>query len=145
MFNLINKLIRLYPFTNYYLGQGGIDMDIKTAWNLKNADEMQQIRQMAEGKFPIVQDNANLDDISAFFKGLADPTRLKIISLLWLEDLCMCEIVDALGAASSTINHHLKIMEKGNVIESRREGKFTIYHLNKEGLTFIIPHLTRNF
>ncbi|MDF2904646.1 MAG: winged helix-turn-helix transcriptional regulator [Bacillus sp. (in: firmicutes)] len=53
----------------------------------------------------------------------------------------MCEIVSVLNGASSTINHHLKIMEKGKIIESRREGKFTIYHLNKEKLMHVVPYL----
>ncbi len=104
----------------------------KTVWNIKSNEEMFKIRKAAENKFPKMAGNEELEKISAFFKGLGDETRLKIIALLWMEDMCMCEIIAALDAASSTISHHLKIMEKGEVISSRREGKFTIYRLNKE-------------
>ncbi|MCL6571319.1 MAG: metalloregulator ArsR/SmtB family transcription factor [Bacillus sp. (in: Bacteria)] len=113
---------------------------MKTAWELKSNEEMDNIRQLAESQFPKIMVNAELDSLSAFFKGLGDETRLKIISLLWIEDMCMCEIVAALGGASSTITHHLKIMEKGGIVESGREGKFTIYHLRKEKLTHLIPY-----
>lgn len=104
---------------------------------------MKKILKNAEGQFPIILDNDQLEETSNFFKGLADETRLKIISLLWLEDMCMCEIVAGLGAANSTINHHLKILEKGGIIESRREGKFTIFSLNKEKVTPIVPYLRK--
>lgn len=116
-------------------------MNTKPGWEIKSTEEMVNIRQLAETQFPKVLENSELESISVFFKGLGDETRLKIISLLWIEDMCMCEIVAGLGGATSTINHHLKIMEKGRIIESRREGKFTIFHLNKEKLTQLIPYL----
>lgn len=116
-------------------------MNGNNGWDIKSNEEMDKIRLLAETQFPKVLDNVELESLSAFFKGLGDETRLKIISLLWIEDMCMCEIVAGLGGASSTINHHLKIMEKGTIIESRREGKFTIYRLNKEKLLHLVPYL----
>ncbi|WP_010174568.1 ArsR/SmtB family transcription factor [Bacillus coahuilensis] len=74
----------------------------------------------------------------------ADETRLKIISLLWIDDMCMCEIVEALNGANSTISHHLKIMEKVKVIISNREGKFTIYSINKEKISPLISYLKQS-
>jgi len=116
---------------------------VETGWSLKSNEEMSGVREEAEKRFPMMGNNEELEGSAAFFKGLADETRLKIISLLWLEDLCMCEIVAALDGASSTISHHLKIMEKGRVIESRREGKFTIYRVNKRKLTAVFPLLNK--
>ncbi|WP_019156617.1 ArsR/SmtB family transcription factor [Robertmurraya massiliosenegalensis] len=117
---------------------------MKVVWNLKSNEEMGNVHKKAESQFPIVMDQENLESTAALFKGLADETRLKIISLLWMEDLCMCEIVAALNGANSTISHHLKIMEKGKVIESRREGKFTIYCVDKEKLAPLMPYLKGN-
>lgn len=113
----------------------------KSLWNIKTDDEMSKLRQLAENQFPILTKKAELENTSAFFKGLGDETRLKIIALLWLEDMCMCEIISALDAASSTISHHLKIMEKGGLTRSRREGKFTIYSLNKEKINPVMSFL----
>lgn len=110
-------------------------------WTLKSNEEMCCIQKEAEKQFPVIAETEDLENVSYFFKGLADETRLKIITLLWLEDLCLCEIVAALNGASSTISHHIKIMEKGGLIQSRREGKFTIYRLNKEKLLNVIPFL----
>ena len=105
---------------------------MKSNWSLKSKEEMENMFQQTEKQFSILMDNDELEKTSNFFNGLADETRLKIISLLWMGDLCMCEIVAALKAASSTISHHLKILEEGGIILSRREGKFTIYRVNKD-------------
>ncbi|MBA4602744.1 ArsR/SmtB family transcription factor [Thermoactinomyces mirandus] len=115
---------------------------MKTDWIPKSDEEMEKIRQQTKKQFPMIT-NSELINISAFFKGLGDETRLKIIFLLWMEDLCMCEIVAALNGASSTISHHLKIMEKGGIIKSRREGRFTIYRVNKDKLAPIIAYLNK--
>ena len=114
---------------------------MKSNWSLKSKDEMENMFQQTEKQFSILMDNDELEKTSNFFNGLADETRLKIISLLWMGDLCMCEIVAALKAAPSTISHHLKILEEGGIILSRREGKFTIYRVNKNQLTWVIPYL----
>jgi DNA-binding transcriptional ArsR family regulator len=113
----------------------------KIVWSIKSDDEMKKILELTESEFPKIKDIAELQNIAAFFKGLGDDTRLRIIALLWMEDMCMCEITSALDAASSTISHHLKIMEKGEVISSRREGKFTIYRLNKEKVNPVMVFL----
>ncbi|MGJ7921746.1 ArsR/SmtB family transcription factor [Neobacillus sp. LXY-4] len=113
----------------------------KKTWNMKSNENMNNIRRLAEKQFPKTLDSQELENIANFYKGLGDETRLKIISLLWFEDMCMCEIVTGISGASSTVNHHLKIMEKGGIIDSRREGKFTIYHLNKEKITNLVPYL----
>ncbi|NWQ42310.1 winged helix-turn-helix transcriptional regulator [Bacillus sp. EB106-08-02-XG196] len=110
-------------------------------WNIKSNENMSEIRAKAEDQFPVMTDKEALKKAADFFKAIADETRMKIITLLYIEDLCMCEIVAALGGASSTISHHLRIMEKGNIIQSRREGKFTIYSVNKDKLTPLLPSL----
>lgn len=116
-------------------------MNVKTVWTIKSNEEMEKLRMQAERLFPKVLDMGELERTSDFFMGLSDATRLKIISLLWMEDMCMCELVEVLGGASSTITHHLRIMERGGLIGARKDGKFTIYHLNKEIIIPIIPYL----
>ncbi|KIY22426.1 ArsR/SmtB family transcription factor [Mesobacillus subterraneus] len=116
-------------------------MSCRTGWEIKSSNVMQRIIAGAKEEFPLMDVAEKLESKAAFFKALGDETRLKIMTLLWFEDLCMCEIVDGLSGASSTISHHLKIMEKGKLIKSRREGKFTVYSLDKEKLAPLIPYL----
>ncbi|MBT2679862.1 winged helix-turn-helix transcriptional regulator [Bacillus sp. ISL-35] len=116
-------------------------MGCRTGWDIKSSETMQGIISKAEKEFPKVNESEELESTAAFFKALGDETRLKIMTLLWFEDLCMCEIVDGLSGAASTVSHHLKIMEKGRLIQSRREGKFTVFSLNKERLAPLIPFI----
>lgn len=116
-------------------------MSCRTGWEIKSSNAMRGIIAGAKEEFPLMNAAEKLESKAAFFKALGDETRLKIMTLLWFEDLCMCEIVDGLSGATSTISHHLKIMEKGNLIKSRREGKFTVYSVDKEKLAPLIPYL----
>ncbi|ESU32103.1 hypothetical protein G3A_13280 [Bacillus sp. 17376] len=118
-------------------------MTCRTGWEIKSSEAMQGIISKADEEFPLFSAGEALEITAAFFKALGDETRLKIMVLLWVEDLCMCEIVDGLSGASSTISHHLKIMEKGKLIKSRREGKFTVYSLDKEKLAPLIPYIKK--
>ena len=108
---------------------------MKSNWSLKSNEEMENILQQTEKQFSILMDNDELEKTSNFFNGLADETRLKIISLLWMSDLCMCEIVAALNTPSSTISHHLKIMEKGGVIHQGVKESLPSISVNKDKLT----------
>jgi ArsR family transcriptional regulator, lead/cadmium/zinc/bismuth-responsive transcriptional repressor len=110
-------------------------------WSLKSKNEMEQIYRLGANQFPKIEDTNELEKFAFLFQGLADETRLRIILILLIEDCCMCEIVSVLKAAASTISHHLKVMEKGGIITSRREGKFTIFSLNKEKLHPVLSYL----
>ena len=99
----------------------------------------------AEGKerLPAVNDRGTLMDLAELFKALGDSTRLEILSLLSIEELCKCEIVSALSLPNSTVSHHLKIMEKGGVIKGRREGRYTIYQLCEERVESVLISLRK--
>ena len=116
-------------------------MSCRTGWEIKSSNTMQGVIARAKEEFLLMNAAEELESTAAFFKALGDETRLKIMTLLWFEDLCMCEIVDGLSGASSTISHHLKIMEKGKLIQSKKEGKFTVYSLDKERLAPLIPYI----
>ena len=62
-------------------------------------------------------------------KSIADPIRLKIIYLLQDEELCVCELLDALNKTQPTISYHLNLLKKSGIIRGRKEGKWTHYQL----------------
>lgn len=84
----------------------------------------------AETANPLAADPDLLARRSKVFRALGDPTRLRILALLNIGDLCLCELVDALQAAESTLVHHLRVLEQGGLITVRREGKFTYFRAN---------------
>ena len=62
-------------------------------------------------------------------KALAHPTRLKILELLCDGERCVCEIEPALGRRQPNISQHLAILRASGLVEARKEGVRTIYHI----------------
>ena len=87
---------------------------------------------------PVVKDADTRASYANMFKAFGDETRLKLISFLTTAPACLCEMVDALGIASSTITHHLKLLERGGVVQKEKIGKFTVYQLTD---TTLVHHL----
>ena len=66
---------------------------------------------------------------SKFFKALADTTRLRIIGLLAVREMCVCEVMVALDLTQPTASHHLRILENIGLVKDRKEGKWVFYSL----------------
>lgn len=81
---------------------------------------------------------AQADDLSTRFKALADPTRLRLLSLMLASpglEACTCDLTDVLGLSQPTITHHLrKLASAGLVVPDRRVGNFTYYRVVTEAL-----------
>jgi DNA-binding transcriptional ArsR family regulator len=72
---------------------------------------------------------------SRLFKALADKTRLKILMLLDIREMCVCEIMVALDLTQPTASHHLGILETVGLVKDRREGKWVFYSLKNKRIT----------
>lgn len=80
----------------------------------------------------VAEEVANTEDAdkeSRFFKALADSTRLKILKLLKVKELCVCEIMVALDLTQPTASHHLGILERAGLVKDRKEGKWVFYRI----------------
>ena len=77
-----------------------------------------------------IPDETEFAELSEFFKIFGNPTRLKIISLLCLEDLCVCDICEALDLNQTTVSNQLRILRANNVVIYQKEGKMARYSLN---------------
>jgi ArsR family transcriptional regulator len=77
------------------------------------------------------------------FKALADATRLKIMMLLDIREMCVCEIMVALGLTQPTASHHLGILESADLIKDRREGKWVFYSLANKSIMRLISEFAR--
>lgn len=69
---------------------------------------------------------------SKIFKALADPTRLRILGLLNVREMCVCEIMVALDLTQPTASHHLAILENVGFVKKRKEGKWVFYRLTND-------------
>ena len=68
-------------------------------------------------------------ELSEFFKIFGNPTRLKIISLLAVDDLCVCDICEALDLNQTTVSNQLRILRANNIVKYQKEGKMARYSL----------------
>jgi ArsR family transcriptional regulator len=68
------------------------------------------------------------------FKALGDETRLRLINILLQTDdnLCVCEMVDALELPQYQISKHLTILKNAGLLKASREGTWVYYRLDRE-------------
>jgi ArsR family transcriptional regulator len=75
------------------------------------------------------------------FKALSDRTRIRIIKMLEVRPLCVCEITEVLQLANSTVSKHLSILRDAELIVDKKEGKWVIYQLKIETPSIYIDHI----
>ncbi len=68
-------------------------------------------------------------NIEAYFKGLADINRLRILNLLLDGDLCGCDIQYVLESGQSNVSRHLTYLKRCGLVEDRREGYRVYYRM----------------
>jgi len=89
-----------------------------------------ELKQLADE----IADSEAADKQSRFFKALADETRLRIVKLLGVREMCVCEVMVALGLTQPTASHHLGILENAGLVKDRKEGKWVFYSLENPEL-----------
>lgn len=69
-------------------------------------------------------------------KALADPTRLRILSLLgrYEGEVCVFEIVESFTLEQPTISHHLRILRDAGLVDCRKKGLWAYYYVRREAL-----------
>ena len=70
-----------------------------------------------------------MEQLLRTLKATADPTRLRILKMLAVKPLCVCEVMSVLGMAQSTASKHLKVLAEGGLIQAAPGGSWTIYSL----------------
>ncbi|MGO9962398.1 MAG: metalloregulator ArsR/SmtB family transcription factor [Acidimicrobiales bacterium] len=76
-------------------------------------------------------------ELASGFMALADPVRLRVLSILATApdgEVCVCEFVGPLGKSQPTISHHVKILGEAGLVTGDRRGKWVWYSLNRERL-----------
>ena len=70
--------------------------------------------------------------LSEVFKALSDPSRLRIISLLLENEVCVHTLEEVLGMSQSAISHQLRHLRQLNLVRFRKEGRHVYYALDDE-------------
>ena len=68
-------------------------------------------------------------------RALADPMRWRILELLAREELCVCHLVETLGATQPLVSHHLKALRDAGLVTTDRYRYWTYYRLRPDALS----------
>jgi ArsR family transcriptional regulator len=71
----------------------------------------------------------DLEALTNVYAALADPTRLRILSLLSEDEICVCHLHASLDVPQPTASRHLAYLRKSGLVEARREGVWMHYRL----------------
>lgn len=71
-----------------------------------------------------------MEESTNIFKALSDRNRLRILKMLQMKPLCVCEITEVLALAKSTVSQHLSLLKQEGFILEDREGKWVNYLIN---------------
>ena len=70
-------------------------------------------------------------DLEELFRGFAEPTRIRILSVLAAGELCVCDIVNILELPQPTVSRHLAYLRSCRLVEVTRGAKFDYYRLSE--------------
>lgn len=82
-------------------------------------------------------DAATAESMAARFKALADPMRLRLLSLIaarGCESVCACDLLDAVDISQPTVSHHLKKLVDAGLLTREQRGKWAYYTVVREAL-----------
>ena len=82
-------------------------------------------------------DNAEAAQLAVGFTALADPVRLRVLSILAAApagEVCVCDFVVPLGKSQPTVSHHLKILSEAGLVHGDRRGKWVWYSIDRQRL-----------
>ncbi len=68
-------------------------------------------------------------ELLAVTKALSSSTRVRALMMLRNGELCLCQIIDVLGLAPSTVSKHLAVLSEAGLVEWRKEGRWRYYRL----------------
>lgn len=71
--------------------------------------------------------------LARIFKALADPARIKLMSLIAAADggqACICDLTEPLRLSQPTVSHHMKLLVEAELVSREQRGKWAFYRVN---------------
>jgi ArsR family transcriptional regulator, lead/cadmium/zinc/bismuth-responsive transcriptional repressor len=90
--------------------------------SLVHLDNVRQVQ-------PEVLETEKAQHMAAFFSALSDPHRLKLLSALAQQELCVCDLAAAVKMGESAVSHQLRVLRSQRLVKYRRQGRNVCYSL----------------
>lgn len=81
-------------------------------------------------------------NLMAVLKALADENRVRILMALRPEETCVCQIVELLKLAPSTVSKHMAILKQARLVDCRKEGRWMFYRLAEDDASVEAAEMT---
>ena len=115
-----------------------------------SGDEMCLVKHIHNGSVELVKDRMPQEEmlvnLADLFKVFGDSTRTKIISALFVQELCVCDIAEIVNMSISAVSHQLRILRNTKIVKNRKVGKEVFYTLDDNHIYQIfqmgLAHLT---
>jgi ArsR family transcriptional regulator len=81
---------------------------------------------------------AEAERLATALKALAEPTRLRLLSLLQAQpdnEACVCHLTEPLGLSQPTVSHHLKVLLQAGLVERDQRGSWAFYRVDPDALS----------
>ena len=79
-----------------------------------------------------------LYDLAELYKVFGDSTRIKILYVLFEQEVCVCDLAQLLGSSVSAISHQLRVLKDSKLVRFRRDGKTIYYALDDDHVRSIL-------
>jgi ArsR family transcriptional regulator, arsenate/arsenite/antimonite-responsive transcriptional repressor len=86
-------------------------------------------------------------ELARVFKAIADPVRLRLLSLIASHaggEACVCDLTGAFALTGPTISHHLKVLREAGLVDSQRRGTWIYYRVQPDLLAQLSAVLVRH-
>ena len=96
------------------------------------------VSECRNGRTPAKPKKLNIDEgkiaaMSQVYSALSDPLRLRILSILSVQPLCVCVIKEIVNVPDSKLSYHLSILKDAGLVDSARDGNWIMYSLTVIG------------
>ncbi|MCR5182341.1 MAG: metalloregulator ArsR/SmtB family transcription factor [Clostridia bacterium] len=103
--------------------------------NYENGQIHQDLVMKLQAQMP---DETKLYDLAELYKVFGDSTRIRIMYVLFDDEVCVYDIAATLNMTQSAISHQLRILKQNRLVKGRRVGKQIYYSLDDEHVRSII-------
>jgi ArsR family transcriptional regulator len=113
-------------------GPRGGTGDEKCGVNVVHLDKVNRVRRR-------IEEPDALGWAAEVLKALADPTRLKLVRALMIEErLCVCDLAALAGVSPSAVSHQLRLLRSCRLVRPERKGKMVYYRLDDDHVAGIV-------
>jgi ArsR family transcriptional regulator len=102
------------------------------AVNMKSQRKSERAAECCPQPLVALLDDREAEDLAAAFAALADPVRLRILSMLAdAGECCACDLVAPLGKSQPTVSHHTRVLAEAGLITGEKRGKWVWWSVDR--------------